>query len=59
MNNLYGNLKAQMKFDLCICEALSYNMVPWKLLLWTRLSFTTTINYADSCLLANLLFKFN
>ena len=24
INGVYGNLKDQMKFDLCICEALSY-----------------------------------
>ena len=24
INNVYGNLKDQMKLDLCICEALSY-----------------------------------
>ena len=24
ISNVYGNLKDQMKLDLCICEALSY-----------------------------------
>ena len=31
MNSVYGNLKDQMKLDLCIYEPLSYMSVPWKL----------------------------
>ena len=34
INSQYGNLKDQMKLDLCICEALSYTYVPWKPYLW-------------------------
>ena len=44
INSVYGNLKGQMKLDLCICEALIYTSVPWKPYLWTWLSSTTNIN---------------
>ena len=44
ISTVYGNLKDQMKLDLCICEALSYTLVPWKPQLWAWLSITTNIN---------------
>ena len=44
IGTVYGNLKDQMKLDLCICEALSYTLVPWKPQLWAWLSITTNIN---------------
>ena len=44
ISSVYGNLKDQMKLDLCICEALTYTSVPWKLQLWAWLSITTNIN---------------
>ena len=44
IHSVYGNLKHQMKLDLCICEALSYTSVPWKPYLWAWLSITTNIN---------------
>ena len=44
INSVCGNLKDQMKLDLCIWEALSYTSVPWKWYLWAWLSFTTNIN---------------
>ena len=44
ISSVYGNLKDQMKLDLCICEALSYMLVPWKPQLWAWLSITTNIN---------------
>ena len=34
ISSVYGNLKDQMKLDLCICEALRYTSVPWKPQLW-------------------------
>ena len=43
-SSVYGNLKDQMKLDLCICEALSYTSVLWKLYWWGWLSITTNIN---------------
>ena len=39
--SVYGNLKDQIKLDLCICEALSYMTVPWKPHLWAYMA----INY--------------
>ena len=47
IHSVYGNLKDQMKLDLCICEALSYTSVPWKPYLWAWLSITTNINKAN------------
>ena len=47
IHSVYGNLKDQMKLDLCICEALSYMSVPWKPYLWAWLSITTNINKAN------------
>ena len=46
INSVHGNIKDQMKLDLCtcICEALSYTSVPWKAYLWAWLSITTNIN---------------
>ena len=44
IHSVHGNLKQQMKLDLCICEALSYTSVPWKPYLWAWLSITTNIN---------------
>ena len=61
INDVYGNLKDQMKHDLCMCEALATRRVPRKLNLWAWQSITTNINYAnimnikDSFLLPNLL----
>ena len=40
INSVYENLKDQMKLDLCICEALSYTLVPWKPYLWAWLSIS-------------------
>ena len=47
IHSVHGNLKDQMKLDLCICEALNYTSVPWKQYLWAWLSITTNINKAD------------
>ena len=40
IDSVYGNLKDQMKVDLCICEALSCTSVPWKPYLWAWLSIS-------------------
>ena len=40
IHSVHGNLKDQLKLDLCICEALSCTSVPWKPYLWAWLSIS-------------------